>query len=370
MTKIAIAGWFGSGNFGDELLLDTVIDAVGQAFHDSDILVFGADPQRVSESHRTEARPLTGNRNIRRLGELPNLVVTLRACDALILGPGTIFQERGPHLRWPGTLPPFVLLALAASIARIPIIVAGVGMREGGTVLGHTVLRMLTLHAKAVGVRDHETRVCLGSMAKVTGDLALASSLVQEAPEPRQAGAFGVSLRPIGRECESLKDWADCAIASLEERGLRGRFFEFSRGLGAVGESDSLASSCQRWLEHIPAPLDSFLQRDQLTQWARTFASNEIVLAMRLHAVVLATAMGIPTIALGYEKKVSRYMRDAGLSRFLIEPGSLCDPDELVMEALGSGPVFRAARTRLLAQGRDARSWLVGALWENIMKSQ
>lgn len=47
-----------------------------------------------------------------------------------------------------------------------------------------------------------------------------------------------------------------------------------------------------------------------------TIASADLVIAMRLHAVVMATAMGIPTVAVAYMPKVADYMASIGQSDF------------------------------------------------------
>src|SRR5271154_6588224 len=104
--KITIAGWFGSGNFGDELLLHSLLSIVARADPSSAVVVLCPDPDHVRLLHGCEAMSLPalrGSTHKQRVG----VRRALSQSRAVLLGPGTIFQERSDVLRWPGTLPMF-----------------------------------------------------------------------------------------------------------------------------------------------------------------------------------------------------------------------------------------------------------------------
>ncbi len=153
--RIGIAGWFGSDNLGDEILLHSLMGAVRAAAPDAGFVVLCPEPDRVTELHGVDAIHLPTLRargSAGRQGVGPTSA--LRGCDLLLLGPGTIFQERSPNLPWPGTLPMFARLVAMARLAGTPVAIAGAGVREGGTAAGRRLLRVIGAGCAAVGVRD------------------------------------------------------------------------------------------------------------------------------------------------------------------------------------------------------------------------
>lgn len=73
---------------------------------------------------------------------------------------------------------------------------------------------------------------------------------------------------------------------------------------------------------------------------ARDFFSNyrecDLVIGMRGHSVICATGLGVPVIALSTHPKVEGYMRELGLSRWIVTPQTIDKMDTLVEELLNN----------------------------------
>ncbi|MFC4065153.1 polysaccharide pyruvyl transferase family protein [Actinoplanes subglobosus] len=364
--RVGIAGWFGSDNLGDEMLLHSLITSVRTTVPDATFVVLSPDPERVTQLHQVDAVHMPVLR-ARGAGERQKAVQrAMRECDILFLGPGTVFQERSPNLPWPGTLPMFARIVAMARLAGTKVAVAGAAVREDGTPVGERVLRWIGARCVAVGVRDQRSANVFGRDAQVIGDMAYTlplPSVAGTAPAPR----FGLSLRPLAPEVEaSLVAAASGAVQRLRGDGLSGMFLSMAYGRGANGENDGTVyeRSFSDVMGIVTSPLDGDRPLSAtLDDWLAGLASYRLVMATRLHAALLAVAMGVPTVAIAYERKVLDAFHDLGLGDYVV--GKDVDADTLYRTsaaALSAPHVFQEAAERVSAQGAIARAYIASVL--------
>ncbi|MER6757898.1 polysaccharide pyruvyl transferase family protein [Micromonospora echinofusca] len=360
--RVGIVGWFGSDNLGDEILLHSLITCVREVKENASFVVFCPNPDRVAELHgvQTEHMPV-----LRARGASERQVAVQRAiksCQLLLLGPGTVFQERSPNLSWPGTLPMFARIIAMAKLAGTPVATVGVGVREGGTPFGRQVLRIIGASCVAVGVRDERTASHFGSGAEVIGDMAYTLPL----PELDRADSgrrFALSMRPLAPDLEGslLAATSGCA-GRLRQEGWSGTFLPMAFGRGAHGEDDRVIyeRAFRDLLDLDSTPLDGSRPLvGALRDWLQSLATNQLVLGTRLHAALLAVAIGVPTVAIAYERKVHDAFVDLGLREFLVPPD--VDAETLyrtATAAAASAEQFREAAQRVAAQGRIAQGFV------------
>ncbi|MEV4534296.1 polysaccharide pyruvyl transferase family protein [Asanoa sp. NPDC049518] len=358
--RIAIAGWFGSDNLGDELLLHALMGAVRAAAPDAGFVVLCPEPERVRRVHGVDAVHLPTLRARGSAGRQGVAHQALRGSDLLLLGPGTVFQERSPNLPWPGTLPMFARIVAMARFAGTPVAVAGAGVREGGTAAGRRLLQVIGSACTAVGVRDARSGACFGASARVIGDLAYTLPL-PERPAPN-GRSFAVSMRPLAAPVErALLGALHGVVGALTADGWSGAFLPMAYGRGARGEDDAVhARALPDLTDVVTNPLDGAAPfATGLDDWLRRVAERRLVLGVRLHAVLLAVAMGVPTVAIAYERKVHDAFVDLGLGRYVVDP--YVDPATLhriALRAAGDTAGFAAAAERLVAQGVVAKRFV------------
>jgi polysaccharide pyruvyl transferase WcaK-like protein len=365
-VKVGVVAWVGSDNLGDEILLSALISGVRAAREDASFLVFGADPSRVAELHPVQAMPMPTLRGGGATGRQRAVRRAIQGCDLLFFGPGTVFQERSPNLRWPGTLVLLARTQLLARLAGTPVALVGVGVREGGTAAGRAALRLIGAASTAAGARDRRSATYLGRSTRVIGDLAYALPLPQVPPRP-PGRRFALSLRPLGTAAEpvlvaSVRRCLDRLVAE----GWSGSFLPMALGSGARGEDDR-ASYEQHFRDLMgavpnplsgPGPLAGALQ-----PWLCTLAGYHLVIAARLHAALMAVALGVPTVAIAYERKVRDALGDLGLGGYVTAPDA--GPEVLyrtVQAAVAAPEEFREAAARIAAQGATARGFIASVL--------
>jgi polysaccharide pyruvyl transferase WcaK-like protein len=359
--RIGITGWFGSDNLGDEILLHALLDGVRAAEVSASFVVLCPDPDRVRQVHGVDAAPMPRLRGAARHRRAARRAIA--DCALLFLGPGTVFQERSPNLPWPGTLPMFARIVATARTARTPVVPVGVGVREGGTVLGRGLIRAIGAASAAVGARDRRSAELLGRSAKVIGDLAYAVAV----PAVERDGArFAVSLRPLAPGvADRLRESVAGCVRQLERDGWTGAFLPMAFGRGARDEDDRTAyAPLAGSLDLLENPLHgNGLLAPRLDGWLRALGAHGLLIGTRLHAVIMAIALGVPTVAVAYERKVGDTLADLGLERFAVAP----DVDAVTlhrtaMAAVASQPAFAAAAARIASQGRAARAFVASVL--------
>lgn len=364
--RVGIAGWFGSDNLGDEILLHTLMMAVRAVDPEATFVVFSPTPDRVAELHGVDVAHMP---TIRARGATERQSAAqraIRACDILFLGPGTVFQERSPNLPWPGTIPLFARIIGMARLAGTPVAVAGAGVREGGTQFGRRALRVMGALCVDVGVRDQRSASYFGRSAQVIGDMAYAlryPEVDREKPDRR----FAVSMRPLAPETETSLLAAISACADrLRDDGWSGVFLPMAFGRGANGEDDRdiYDREFSAELELAANPLDGRGRlADALDEWLGTLATYRLVLGTRLHAAIPALALGVPTVGIAYERKVNDVFVDLGLERFVVQPD--VDGDQLhrtALRALAEPEEFTRAAARIARQGEVANGYVAKVL--------
>jgi hypothetical protein len=177
---VLVAGWVGSTNLGDELVL------AGLLRHLRDLgaqpVVLSVDPDATARDHGVEAV---------RSGGPAALVAAAGGCDALVLGGGGLLQDETS----PFNLPFHLARAWAAALRRLPRAGVGLGAGRLDTALGRRLVRA-SLRGMPVSVRDPGSADLLAALGLprpvVAADLALALPDVDVAPADRVV----VCLRP------------------------------------------------------------------------------------------------------------------------------------------------------------------------------
>ncbi|UCD92972.1 MAG: polysaccharide pyruvyl transferase family protein [Methanobacteriota archaeon] len=150
--KIAICGWYGAGNLGDEAILSAIIEGVRTRIPDCTFHVFSKNPDRTSSDHQVESSSL-------KLLALPRSLEILKGCDAFILGGGVFLHKYSSSLKW-------MSRPTIAQMMRIPVVFYALGVDR--TVLQSRGAKRLiggvAKRAKVIIVRDENSRDVLLEM--------------------------------------------------------------------------------------------------------------------------------------------------------------------------------------------------------------
>ena len=228
-------------------------------------------------------------------------------------------------------------------------------------------MRMTGRLCRGMWLRDTESAEVFGPRARAIGDVAIAGAfdngLLGESPEIAPLAL--VSMRPLNPIVQArLVESCRFVLGELAADGYRAGFVAMALGNAAKAENDLLVyetSFCDQAdlvdIIHDPDRDFAALNRRLKT----VFASAHIVIATRLHAAVIAAALGRPVVAIAYERKVRVTMDQLGLGEWVVGPDiTAADLSAIVRDRIAVGPRELDLR-RLGAPIRSAVLEMLGA---------
>lgn len=296
----------------------------------------------------------------------------LRDADLAVIGGGNLFQDADLNF------PLKIAAALgAARAAGVPVAVHAAGVSPGwsgeaaalfGRIRGND-LRHVALRDEASARAWRERLGDAGPAPLVCRDPGL---LASDILRPRKAGASRVGRIGLGiADPDLLRYHATGAVAGLG-RGGRGGVGVFYRDLALHlvrrGERVTLFNNgaaedaaYQETLRQDPALAASFASGDLAvalpprdpSDLATDISGFRAVVAHRLHAGIVAYALGVPHVGLAWDAKVESFFGSVGRTRFLV-PGGGDAPDDvaaLVLEACREG-IDPVRRRRVVEEAR------------------
>ncbi|MFC5849791.1 polysaccharide pyruvyl transferase CsaB [Deinococcus petrolearius] len=289
MSRVAVSGYYGFGNTGDEAIALAI---------SRELRAQGHTPLLLSNTP-AETAALYGCESAARMNPAALLGALLRS-GVLLSGGGGLLQDKTSARSMAYYLG---VISLARRLGRRVVVFnqsVGPLSEEGGAKVARA------LRGLRVIVRDRgslETLERLGIPAELGGDPALLLS-----PTPgliRDENT--VVVAPRGDVQTALPALGE-TVAALRAQGRRVVALSFmpahdddaARGLGA---------------DEVVSTRDPQVALD-------TIAQGGFVIGVRLHAVILAAAAGVPFAGVAYDPKVEGFCRDAGAPTHSVTPGA------------------------------------------------
>jgi polysaccharide pyruvyl transferase CsaB len=337
LQRAALIGYYGRGNLGDELMLICLNQWLRN--QDIELTVIADDAPNVVRQHH-----LTAVQNYPFLGQFSwvdsllrgKSLLTLKALfqsDLVLCGGGDVIRDQ---IGW-RTFSFQVEKLIVSILMSKPVYLLNVGLSAPVTAYGRSVLRWLLPRCRGIVVRDaRSAQLCRDFGSK---SVVLLPDIVRRLPAllpEAQAGpsssrtAVLVALhgdsnvyRRYAMTGNRIAIFAGMLDLLVEEYGLEIEFFPFQPEQD--GGDAAIARKVQQAMRH--------LHKSQILGWtldtgeiARRLARCRLVIAMRLHAAVLAATYAVPCILMPYDQKVVEFGKQAGLP-YVLRPEMLDRPD-------------------------------------------
>ena len=320
--KVALNGYYGFGNVGDEALLAGLLEGLTGAGFEP--VVLSGDPAATRALHGVAAR--------HRVRGLPG---ALLECQAFISGGGGLLQDRTSAR----SLDYYLSVLRSARALGKRVVVYGQSIGPLSADGRRKVARVLS--GLPVAVRDQSSRDLLESLgveSRLVGDPALLLS-----PPPIAARRQRILLLPRAGHPELTN-----ALASLARHFAAGEARLETVALHPVEDEEE----CRRLVDAIPGL--PFRRIGDHLEALHLFAESSLVVSARLHGLILAAVSDTPAVGLVYDPKVSGFLDASGGSGFTPP----IDETDLLEAACAARPLGAARRKELLMQAEAGIDWL------------
>lgn len=294
--RVALTGWFGSDNLGDELILQSLITSLRVRDIQPVVISIQQRHRQISKDVPTVVhRSFTDHRK---------LVRVLRAVDAMIIAGGVVQNETSP---W--NIPFHASRLWAANMARCPFSAIGMGAGLIRGNISRSIMRRALQPADMLVVRDANSarllqqwdlqNVKIGAdpvfgLKTETTTTSDTMCVILRRPNHRGLKTAAAKSR-VSLPEEMLDRWSKAIDRAASITGLTPKFVAFQ-------------ASRDHILHHHVADrlnVSARLAKPTLDTVLHEVASSRLVVTMRYHGAVAALLHNRPSILLGYSPKMA-----------------------------------------------------------------
>ncbi len=304
---VMITGYYGFDNLGDEAILEELITELSSVCDKENIVVLSNSPKKTSASH--------GVKSISRWDWL-KFISLLKRTNVLISGGGGLFQDRtGPR-----SVIFYATQIFLAQFVGTKIFIYAQGLGPLNTVLGRQLTKLAFAQADSITLRDNNSINMLKSWGL---DAALTSDPVwamqpSALPQPAQSTLDNLRMNPADKIIGiSLRN--DIALAdyhlNLLAQAIAKKFpttssilllpFQINQDLEPLKKID-------KYLQELGFKTSSFDPSllNKPSHWLALMQNLDLVIGMRMHALLMALQAGRPVIGIAYDPKVSLLLNE------------------------------------------------------------
>jgi polysaccharide pyruvyl transferase CsaB len=306
MIEIVISGYYGFGNAGDEAMLAAMIEAFGDLDPQVKLTVISGNPEDTRLRHGVEA--------VYRLN-IPAIMRVLARSQLLISGGGSLLQD----VTSDRSLYYYLSIMLLAKKMGKPVMLyaQGVGPVRGAAAKAAT--RYTANQVDLITVRDEGSRAELKYLqvtqppVTVTADPVLALHPVDREIGRhilRQNGLEGAAPL-VGISVREWRDWpyykqvlAAAADRCITEFGARVVFIPMQY-------PDDVAVA-RKIVSRMQQPAAILQEKYTTTELLSLVGNLDILIGIRLHALIFAAIMRTTLLGISYDPKIDRFLETLG----------------------------------------------------------
>lgn len=306
MSKIVISGYYGFANAGDEAMLTAIIKSLRSTEPSVGLTVISGNPELTAAQHKVAS--------IHRFNPL-EIFTAVKDCDLLLSGGGSLLQDVTSKR---SLLYYLSILALGKTLGKkVMLFAQGIGPINSG--LLRRLTKFVCSKVDLITVRDKDSLYELKRIGVPEEKVLLTADAVMTLPqEDREAGAkllrdfsvpqnkmlVGISVRKWQDDDRYLLELAKAADM------LAAKYSAHIVLLPLQYPVD--VAACSRLRDLMARKSDStVLEADCSTEEFLSLTGNfDILLGMRLHALIFAAVMDIPFAAVSYDPKVDGFIKD------------------------------------------------------------
>lgn len=302
--KLAVFGNYNVGNFGDELILESI----RQRLTNYEILATGYEIEMFPSGIRSISSALINPPRF-----FKNLKKIKSANFAIIGGGGLFTDENSYKAVWIWFCQAFFLHKLNIRFAH-----AFQSFSEPKSIFGRLLLKHSLNYAEFIAVRDSASELVVKEFTKKevlkSGDVVVGLQITEIKPFPIKKYIV-LSLRKLKTDYFSnivpiLKDliadgYTICAVNMGNEPVSDIEFMRYELSKHEISEGVI------------------FIQPKNTNELLSIYEHSESVIGLRLHSIILASIFNKPFVAISYESKVTNFCNDINAEMNLLQVRNL-----------------------------------------------
>jgi len=306
MKTVVISGYYGYENTGDEALLASIIKALKAQMPGVHIIVLSVRPEETARRYGVEA--------VNRLG-LSQIFSALRHADLLISGGGSLLQDVTGSL----TIPYYLGIVALAKLMGKPVMFYAQGIGPVNGSIGKLLIRLIGSRVDMITLRDEASANLLRQIGVRRSPIEVTADPVF-AIEPETCDASEELFRALGiptpagqivgifiREWQGQKGYKEAVAKFADTMMAKGRqvIFVPMQYPADVAPAREIAGM----MGNVPVLLEEALGFSRITELVKAM---DVVVGMRLHALIIAASCAAPMAGLSYDPKVTDFLRSIG----------------------------------------------------------
>jgi len=306
--KIALSGYYGFDNAGDEALLSAITSTIKKRETNCDFVAFSGHPEQTSQLH--------GIRAIYYMNPLA-MIRELAGTDLLISGGGSIFQD----VTSSRSLAYYIAVVALARTLRVPVIFYAQGMGPINRPFNRWLMRIVGNRVNMITLRDEESAQYLKELGITRPPVTItADPVLSLQPGPAEEQTARSILRDAGlsdgplvgvalRNWSSLNQHMENVAQLLDDLAVRGYRIVF---IPLAFPEDVEAG--RRVAAMMKSEAYQLEQRLNSQEHLALIAHMDLMIGMRLHALIFAANQGVPFAGISYDPKIDAFLRQFSLA--------------------------------------------------------
>lgn len=309
MSNVVISGYYGSRNAGDEAMLAAMVEVLSDFDPKINITVISANPKDTRQRHGVAAVGWL---------DLPGIFASLRRADLLISGGGSLLQNVTSRR----SLYYYLLMIFLAHVAGTPVMLYAQGIGPINGTFARWAMGYIGNRVKMITVRDRGSLQELESLGvtvppvKPTADPVHAIHQADKGIGQKILRQQGAAAGEKPLVCISVREWcglehykkvvAQAADAIAEEFNAQVVFLPMQYPED-VKTAETVAAMTQHPVVILPEEYNT-------VELLSIVGNMELLISIRLHALIFAGVMGVPMVGISYDPKVDRFLESVGES--------------------------------------------------------
>ena len=306
---IVIHGYYGAGNFGDDIILLSIIKSLRNSDPNINITVLSRG-----------VAPMPGNKNFQAVSRynVKDVEMAIKKADLFICGGGGIFQDYSgfdmeDHFgaRKKGLNFYSVPIEMAYLLNK-PIMLYAIGAGPLFSPIYRRYLKTVLGWADLITVRDEESAALIETFGPKTKPIVTADPAVNYAVRlaVNNTGGnkkyVGICLRSWflkeEQQTKLIKSFANTADYLIQQYGYHIILFPFNI---SKGDYNLLKAVHENMKKQKPVLIK---EKMPVKETVGMIPQMDFVVGMRLHSLVVGAANNVPSIGIAYDGKVSHFM--------------------------------------------------------------